>query len=51
MFPDIERENDENIAIGQLTFLVEKGLLEIVKGEVKVDFIKSGLKRGFKVYQ
>lgn len=51
VLPDIERDNDEKIAVDELTFLVEKGLLEIVKGDIKVDFIKSGLRRGFKVYQ
>lgn len=51
MLPDIERENDEKIAIEELTFLVDRGLLEIIKGDIRVDFIKNGLKRGFKVYQ
>ena len=51
VLPDIERENDEKIAIEELTFLVDKGLLEIIKGDIRVDFIKNGLKRGFKVYQ
>lgn len=51
VLPDIERDNDEKIAVDELTFLVEKGLLEIVKGDIKVDYTNSGLRRGFKVYQ
>lgn len=51
VLPDIERDNDEKIAVDDLTFLVEKGLLEIVKGDIKVDYTNSGLRRGFKVYQ
>ncbi|OGR02784.1 MAG: hypothetical protein A2511_04555 [Deltaproteobacteria bacterium RIFOXYD12_FULL_50_9] len=45
---DEPKSNDESVTVSELTFLVDKDLMERC-GNIKVDFVDAGYRSGFSV--
>lgn len=51
VLPDIVRDNDKSLKVGDFNFLIEKSVEDAIGDNIKIDYISKGLRRGFKVYK
>ncbi|WP_157884914.1 MULTISPECIES: hypothetical protein [Ezakiella] len=50
MAPDEKRDNDEYVFVEGHMFVIEEGLYASIPKDITIDYVESGLRRGFKVY-
>lgn len=51
VLPDIVRDKDIIVEVGDFNFLIEKSIEDAIGEEIKIDYISKGLRKGFKVYK
>ena len=48
--PDEKRDNDEYVFVEGHMFVIEEGLYASIPKDITIDYVESGLMRGFNVY-